>query len=187
MVRWRCSQFFLQCLSTRACNSTNVCRKWGSPGGSVIKNPPANAGDAADAGLILGLGEPPGRENNNLLQYSRQDNLIVREAWGPTVHRVAKNRTWLSTQAYHTMQKVGLGKKKEAKPWAHPKLGAEVEILPKSQDHGRLALQWKARLKNFAYKEKEVTKSLPGVPDGERRKNGGQLTSKKILTVLHNW
>ena len=26
----------------------------GSPGGSVVKNPPANAGDARDAGLILG-------------------------------------------------------------------------------------------------------------------------------------
>ena len=187
VVRWGCSQGICQCLSMRACNSTNVCTKWGCPGGSVTKNPPASAGDAADAGLILGLGESPGGENNNLLQYSCQDNLMDREAWGATVHRVTKNRTWLSMQAYHSMQKVGVGKKKEAKPWAHPKLGAETEILPKSQDHGRLTLQWKARLKNFVYKEKEVTKSLPGVPDGESRKNGGQLTFKKILTVLRNW
>ena len=74
-------------------NSTNVCTKWGCPGGSVTKNPPASAGDAADAGLILGLGESPGGENNNLLQYSCQDNLLDREAWGATVHRVTKNRT----------------------------------------------------------------------------------------------
>ena len=35
------------------------------PGGSVVKNPPVNAGDA---GLILGLGIHPGEGNGNLLQ-----------------------------------------------------------------------------------------------------------------------
>ena len=29
------------------------------PGGSVVKNPPANAGDARDAGSIPGLGKIP--------------------------------------------------------------------------------------------------------------------------------
>ena len=58
-----------------------------------MKNPPANAGDAADAGLILGLEESPVGENNNLLQYSCQDDLMTREAWGATVHRVTKNQT----------------------------------------------------------------------------------------------
>ena len=28
------------------------CVKWGFPGGSVVKNPPAKAGDARDKGLI---------------------------------------------------------------------------------------------------------------------------------------
>ena len=28
------------------------------------------------------------------------------------------------------MQKVGVGREKEAKPWAHPKLGVETEPLP---------------------------------------------------------
>ena len=37
------------------------------PGGSVVKNPPANAGDA---GLIPGLGGFPGEGNGNPLQYS---------------------------------------------------------------------------------------------------------------------
>ena len=32
----------------------------GFPGGSVVKNPLANAGDAGDAGLIPGLGSSPG-------------------------------------------------------------------------------------------------------------------------------
>ena len=33
----------------------------GFPGGSVVKNPPANAGDA---GSISGLGRSPGEENS---------------------------------------------------------------------------------------------------------------------------
>ena len=34
---------------------------WGFPGGTVIKNSPANAGDAKDAGLIPGMGRFPWR------------------------------------------------------------------------------------------------------------------------------
>ena len=40
---------------------------WGFPGGSVVKNSPANAGDA---GLIPDLGRSPGEANGNPLQYS---------------------------------------------------------------------------------------------------------------------
>ena len=40
------------------------------PGGSVVKNPPANAGDIEAAGLIPGLGRSPGRRNGNTFQYS---------------------------------------------------------------------------------------------------------------------
>ena len=36
-------------------------------GGSVVNNPPANAGDA---GLIPGSGRSPGEGNGNPLQYS---------------------------------------------------------------------------------------------------------------------
>ena len=39
-------------------------------GGSEVKNPPANAGDARDAGSILGLGRSFGGGNGNPLQYS---------------------------------------------------------------------------------------------------------------------
>ena len=34
---------------------------WGSPGGKVVNNPPANAGDARDTGLIPELGRSPWR------------------------------------------------------------------------------------------------------------------------------
>ena len=36
--------------------------KMGFPDGSVVKNPPANAGDKGDAGLIPELGRPPQEE-----------------------------------------------------------------------------------------------------------------------------
>ena len=42
----------------------------GFPGGSVVENPPANAGNAGDMGLITGWGRSPGVGNGNLLQYS---------------------------------------------------------------------------------------------------------------------
>ena len=38
--------------------------------GLVVKNEPANAGDAKDAGLIPGLGRSPRGGNGNPLQYS---------------------------------------------------------------------------------------------------------------------
>ena len=48
------------------------------PGGSAVKNLPANAGDV---GLIPGLGRSSGEENGNPLQYSCLENPIVRGAW----------------------------------------------------------------------------------------------------------
>ena len=53
------------------------------PGCSVVKNSPANVGDA---GLIPGSGRSPGEGNGNPLQYS----CLEREAWRATVHGVAK-------------------------------------------------------------------------------------------------
>ena len=65
----------------------------GFPGGSVVKNPPANAGDM---GLTPRLGRSPGEENGYPLQYSCLGNPMDREAWWATVHRVAKNQTQLN-------------------------------------------------------------------------------------------
>ena len=41
----------------------------GFPGSSMVKNPPANAGDTRDMGLIPGSGRSPREGNGNLLQY----------------------------------------------------------------------------------------------------------------------
>ena len=59
----------------------------GFPGHSVVKNPPANAGDT---GSISELGRSPGEGNGNPLQYSCLGNPLDRGAWWATVHGVAK-------------------------------------------------------------------------------------------------
>ena len=56
-------------------------------GSSVVKNPPANAGDV---GLIPGLGRSLGKGNGNPPQYSCLGNPMNRGAWWATVHEVAK-------------------------------------------------------------------------------------------------
>ena len=56
----------------------------------MVKNSPANAGDARDVGLIPGLRRSPGVGNGKPLQYSCLENTIGREAWQATVHGVRK-------------------------------------------------------------------------------------------------
>ena len=69
----------------------------GFPGGVVVKNPPANAGDARDGGSIPGWGRSPKVGNGNPLQYSCLENPLDRGAWWATVYRVAKSQMWLTT------------------------------------------------------------------------------------------
>ena len=47
----------------------------------MVKNPPANAGDA-DMGLIPRSGRFPGGGNGNPLQYSCWEKFMGRGAWG---------------------------------------------------------------------------------------------------------
>ena len=68
----------------------------GFPGGSVVKNLPANEGDTGDMGLIPGLGRSPEGKNGNPLQYSCLENLLDRRAWRATVRGVAQSQTQLS-------------------------------------------------------------------------------------------
>ena len=57
----------------------------------VVKNPPANAGDARDSGLIPGSGRSAGEGNGNPFQYSCLGNPMDRGAWQATVHRVTES------------------------------------------------------------------------------------------------
>ena len=65
----------------------------GFAGGSVVKNPSANAGDTS---FIPGWGKFPGEGNGNPLQYSCLGNPMDRGAWWATVYRVTKelDTTW---------------------------------------------------------------------------------------------
>ena len=55
--------------------------------GTMVENPPANAGDTGEIwGLIPGLGGSPGVGNDNLLQSSCRENSVDRGAWQATVH-----------------------------------------------------------------------------------------------------
>ena len=58
--------------------------------GSVVKNPPANAGDM---GSIPGSGRYIAEGNGNPLQYSCLGNPKDRGAWEDTLHGVSERRT----------------------------------------------------------------------------------------------
>ena len=61
----------------------------GFPGGSMVKNSPANA---RDAGLIREWERYPGVGNGNPLQYFCLENAMDRGAWQAAVFGVAKNQ-----------------------------------------------------------------------------------------------
>ena len=65
----------------------------GSPGGTVVKNPPASAEATGDRGLFPGSGRCPGGGHGNPLQYSCLDNPTDRGAWW------AESQTQLSSHA----------------------------------------------------------------------------------------
>ena len=70
----------------------------GSLSGAMVNNPPANAGDARNAGSIPVLGRCSGVRNGNSFQYSCMENSMDRGAWQATVHRVTRVRHDLATK-----------------------------------------------------------------------------------------
>ena len=72
----------------------------GFHGGSDGKESACNA---ADPGLISGLGRSPGERNSYPLQYSCLENIMDRGAWRATVHGVAKE-SGMTEQLTHTQQ-----------------------------------------------------------------------------------
>ena len=63
------------------CPQVSLRNKGDFPGGVVVKNLPANTGDARDIGSISGLGRSPEEGNGNPLQSSCLGNLKNRGAW----------------------------------------------------------------------------------------------------------
>ena len=61
----------------------------------VVKNPPANVGDAREKGSIIGLGRSLEGEHGNPPQYPCMENPMDRRSWWSMVQRVAKSWTQL--------------------------------------------------------------------------------------------
>ena len=70
---------------------------WISLVAQMVKNLPANAGDARDTDSIAGLGRSPRGGHGNPLQYSCLENPMVRGVWQATVHRVTESNTTEAT------------------------------------------------------------------------------------------
>ena len=69
-------------LSSHLILITNLLIGMDFPGGSGVKNLPANTGDSSS---ILGLERAPGEGNGNPHQYSCLENSMTRGAWQATV------------------------------------------------------------------------------------------------------
>ena len=69
----------------------------------MVKNLPANTGDAGDTGSAPGSGRSPGGGNGNSLQYSCLEN--SRGAWWATVYGVTRSRTRLSNERSRTWKR----------------------------------------------------------------------------------
>ena len=76
-------QHFLLFFRDHTCNGASQVTE-------LVKNPPANAGDA---GSNPGLRRSSGEGNGNPLQYSCLENSLDRGAWWATVHRVTNGPT----------------------------------------------------------------------------------------------
>ena len=60
------------------------------PGGAVVKDPPASAGEIRDEGSIPESGRPSGGQHGNPVRYSCLENPRDRGAWWAKNHRVTK-------------------------------------------------------------------------------------------------
>ena len=71
-------------------NNLDVLASRDFPGGTVVKNPPAKAGDTRDTDSIPVSGRSPGVGNGNALQSCLET--LMDRVWLATVQRVAKNQ-----------------------------------------------------------------------------------------------
>ena len=69
----------------------------------MVKNPPANAGDAGDLGSVSGSERSLREGNGNPLQYSCLETSTDTRAWRATVHGVAKSWMRLGTHSWLTV------------------------------------------------------------------------------------
>ena len=110
--------------------------KAGLPGGSVVKNLPANAGDP---GLIPESGRSQGEESGNPLQYSCLGNPMDRGAWWATAHEVIKSRTQLNSNNHCLW--VTWGPFRATSDLAARRAGSSGSCPPPAASRGLVSLQ----------------------------------------------
>ena len=71
----------------------------------MVKNLPANAGDAREVGSIPGSGRSPAVGHGHPLQYSCLENPMNRGARWAILHRVAQSQTRLEQARMHAHQR----------------------------------------------------------------------------------
>ena len=80
----------------------------GFPGDTVIKNPPANAEDIRDTGLIPGVGRFPGDGNGNPLQYSCLENSMDKVAWQATYNPLGRAESNTNKHTQNVIYSTGM-------------------------------------------------------------------------------
>ena len=63
------------------------------PGGTRVRNPPADTGDIREVGLTPGMGRLPRGGHGTPLQVACLENPMDRGAWWATAHGVAESDT----------------------------------------------------------------------------------------------
>ena len=79
---------------------------WLMPGSTGVKNPPSNAGDLRDVGLIPGWGRSPEEGNGNPLQYSCLENSMDKDL-GELQSMGSQSRLDRATEHTHTLANSG--------------------------------------------------------------------------------
>ena len=102
----------------------------------VVKNPPANAGNAGFMGSIPGSGRSPGEGHGNPLQYSCLKNPMDRGDWWSRVHRITKNPTQRNNLVHTWQKETELEPTDGAQGPTFSKKGAKDECFSKATRSG---------------------------------------------------
>ena len=113
-------------------------QKEGFTGCSLLKNPPANAGNS---GSIPGSGRSPGEGNGNALQYSCLGNPMDRGACWVIVQGFAKSQTRLSTHTHRHAYSQGVIKVKRGHK-GRPQSNRTTVLTRDALRKGHVRPQW---------------------------------------------
>ena len=118
---------FMSCLHSSVQLWTDFKAQRGLPGGSVVKNLLACAGDVEDMGLIPGSERSRGGRTGNPILLL--ENPIYRRAWQATVHGVTKS--WTRLPHMHSVQR-GCLELRACLPHRHLRAGRALLICKES-------------------------------------------------------